>query len=315
MWGWNDSSPDSRLRHGTARGLRPDRGGSFRPDRCGFSEPGTRQASETTAHAGPLLTRGRSTRLLTLASDVGRAVVSHPRDVPKLAGTKLEMRWLVYRASRTSLNRLWIGDSHASFVAGAPLKRFAITSAYEAVVWLGPRLMYSLSREGFPDPLLPELRYGLNLASTPIVLTAGEIDCRVHLVERRRQAGSLAFVLDYVQRASELRARLGAPHAFLLGPVPPSDQGPENLQLPRRGTLVERVAATRELEAELYDSVIRLDDPAISAVPLGRCLADPRTGELAQDLSLDGCHVNARGSLLVRDELTKAASNPAGTVV
>jgi hypothetical protein len=216
------------------------------------------------------------------------------------------MHWRLFRARRTSLNHLWIGDSHASFLADAPLTRFAVTSTADAVIWLGPRLMYSLSREGFPDPLLPELRRRLNLTSTPIILTAGEIDCRVHLVERRNRPDAFAFVADYVARASELRIRLDAPHAFLLGPVPPSDLGPENADLPRRGTLADRVAVSRELEAELCESVMRFGDPAISAVPLGRRLAETCTGELARHLSLDGCHVNLLGSRAVREELAKA---------
>jgi hypothetical protein len=225
------------------------------------------------------------------------------------------MHWLLFRARRTSLNSLWIGDSHASFLADAPLKRFAVTSAADAVVWLGPRLMYSLSREGFPDPLLPELRRGLDLTTAPIIVTAGEIDCRVHLVERRHRADAFAFVADYVARASELRIRLNAPRVFLLGPVPPSDSGPENLDLPRTGTLAERVAVSRGLEAELCESVIRVGDPAISAVPLGRHLGDPNTGELARHLSLDGCHVNLLGSRAVREVLAKAAANRPNAVV
>jgi lysophospholipase L1-like esterase len=203
---------------------------------------------------------------------------------------------------------LWIGDSHASFFADAPLQRFAVTATADAVVWLGPRLMYSLSRDGFPDPLLPELKRGLDLTTTPIILTAGEIDCRVHLVERRHCANAFAFVADYVARVSELRMRLDAPQAFLVGPVPPSDVGPENSDLPRNGTLAERVAVSRALEVELCESVIRLGDPAISAVPLGPHLGDPHTGELAQHLSLDGCHVNPLGSRTVREELARAAS-------
>jgi hypothetical protein len=51
----------------------------------------------------------------------------------------------------------------------------------------------------------------LDLATTPIILTAGEIDCRVHLVDRRHRVDTFAFVANYVSRASELRVRLGAP--------------------------------------------------------------------------------------------------------
>jgi hypothetical protein len=270
-----------------------------------------RRAGQTD-HLQPV---GRPTPLLVSGRRLGRAVVRRPTEVPSLARARLEVQWLLHRTRRTSLNRLWIGDSHASFLADAPLKRFALTSGADAVVWLGPRLMYSLSREGFPDPLIPELRKGLDLADTPIVLAAGEIDCRVHLVERRNQAGFLAFVADYVQRVSELRVRLGAPRAFILGPVPPSDLGPENFELPRIGTLLERVAVSKELEAELCESVIRLEDPALSAFPLGRRLADKRTGELARNFSLDGCHVNRLGSLMLRDKLVQACAAPTRAVV
>jgi hypothetical protein len=235
-------------------------------------------------------------------------IARQPKDAPSLIKTRLETLWFVHRARRTPLNTLWIGDSHASFFANAPLKRFIVTSAGDAVVWLGPRLMYSLSREGFPEPLLPELRRGLDLATTPIILTAGEIDCRVHLVDRRHLVDTFAFVANYVSRVSELRARLGAPRAFLLGPVPPSDLGPDNSDLPRRGSLAERIAVSKRLEAELCESVICVGDPAISAVPLSQRLGDRDTGELSRHLSLDGCHVNPLGSQTVREVLARAST-------
>ena len=126
-------------------------------------------------------------------------------------------RELIRIATRRPLNRLWIGDSHATFVAGTRVRPFDVSSEHEGVVWLGPRLMYSIARDGFPDPLTPELDgVSLDLTLTPVVLVFGEIDCRVHLVERLAAGGRLDFVSRYVARAAELRARVGASHIVLL---------------------------------------------------------------------------------------------------
>ena len=85
------------------------------------------------------------------------------------------------------------------FLTGAPARRFALTPAGDAVVWLGPLLMYTIARDGLPDPLIPELGRGLDVAATPLILTAGGGDCRRHLVERLRDGGSLDFVARYVE--------------------------------------------------------------------------------------------------------------------
>ena len=147
------------------------------------------------------------------------------------------------------------------------------------MVWLGPRLMYSIARNGFPDPLIPELRgIELHLATTPIVLTLGEIDCRVHLAQRLHTAGNFDFVARYVQRAAELRTNLGAYHAFVVGPVPPSDKGPDDPAYSRSGTLQQRVVASRLLERRLCEATAQVGEPWVSAIPIGDLVGDSETG-------------------------------------
>lgn len=215
--------------------------------------------------------------------------------------------WAIHTAGRQPLDRLWIGDSHAAFLASAPLQRFSM-SAREAAVWLGPRLMYSIARDGFPDPLISELRkVRLPLAATPIVLVLGEIDCRVHLVEHLHRNDALGFAARYLERAAELRGRLGAGHAFVVAPIPPSDRGVDPAY-PRNGTLQQRVAITRRLEETLSGAAAESNEPCVSVVRVADLLADARTGELAARFTDDGCHVNRRGSKLIRERLDSAWS-------
>jgi len=216
-------------------------------------------------------------------------------------------REVVRIATRRPLRRLWIGDSHATFLAGTRVRPFDVSSEHEGVVWLGPRLMYSIARDGFPDPLTPELHgVSLDLAPTPIVLVFGEIDCRVHLVERLAAGGSLDFVSRYVARAAELRARVGASHIVLLGPVPPSDQGESNPEFPKNGTLAERIAVARLLERTLSEATASLGDRRVAVAPITSLLAGSETGELAGRLTDDGTHVNPLGADLIRKQLDSA---------
>lgn len=213
----------------------------------------------------------------------------------------------IHAAKRKLLKRLWIGDSHGPFLAGVPLRRFAVSEGCEAVVWLGPRLMYSIARNGFPDPLIPELRgIELHLATTPIVLTLGEIDCRVHLAQRLHTAGNLDFVARYVQRAAELRTNLGACHTFVVGPVPPSDMGTDDPAYSRSGTLQQRVVASRLLERRLCEATAQVGEPWVSAIPIGDLVGDSETGALAARFTHDGCHLNVLGAELVRERLDAA---------
>jgi len=229
------------------------------------------------------------------------------RGSPRLLLTKLKTDGAFRSARRTPPRRLWIGDSQAAVLSGAPERRlFALTPTGDAVVWLGPRPMFRIARDGLLDPMIPKLRREVDLAAAPIILTAGGGDCRRHLVERLRNGGSLDFVAQYVERAAELRVRLGAPHVFLVGPMPPTDPELVNEEYARNGTLAERIAVTKQLESELCQAVARRGDPAISVFPLGGVLGDPMTGELARQFINDGIHPNARGSQRVREELALA---------
>lgn len=207
-------------------------------------------------------------------------------------------------ALRAPVSAVWVGDSHAPYLSGAQLAPVARSAEGNAVVWLGPRLMYSVARDGFPRPLLPQLA-GLSwrLRERRLVVALGEIDCRVHLVERVSAGDDLAFVARYVDRVRELRQQLEAPSVVILGPVPPSDLvvGYDNPEFPRRGTLAERIAVTRLLDERLRSAVAAADGHDIVFASL-LFLAAP-DGRLRDDRTDDGIHVNAAGSAEVRVHL------------
>lgn len=83
----------------------------------------------------------------------------------------------------------------------------------------------------------------------------------------------------------------------------PSDVGLEHPDLPRTGTLAERVAATRLLELRLCEEVQRLGDPTVTALPIGATLEAPGTGALDARFTEDGVHVNPLGAERVRAAL------------
>jgi hypothetical protein len=160
--------------------------------------------------------------------DAGATVVGSRPASPVLGALPrldLDAAWVLRPVAQ--LDRLWVGDSHATYFARKPLHHATPADRGEAAAWLGPRLMFSLARDGFPDPLTPHLD-GATVEVRSLALAAGEIDCRVHLAERVAQGDRLDFVGRYVERAVELRDRLGAEDVVLVGPVPPSDVGLEH---------------------------------------------------------------------------------------
>jgi lysophospholipase L1-like esterase len=207
---------------------------------------------------------------------------------------------------------LWVGDSHA-VCFNQRLTAATLTRAPEGqVVWhLGPRLMHSLARQGFPSSLrrLARVvhRVGRPGAVVP-VFVAGEIDVRCHLVPRATSEGfSLGFAADYVRQGCELAQLMGSSRAVFVVPPPPSVACPVLPDFPIRGSIEERVAMFGALRAALAEAVDGYAGP-VEALLLDAtdALADEDAG-LRQDLTDDGCHTNALGVRLVRDRLRELA--------
>jgi hypothetical protein len=86
-----------------------------------------------------------------------------------------------------------------------------------------------------------------------------------------------------------------------MAPVPPSDFGFNNPKYPRSGNLQNRISSHRKLNSDLekvcnQNSVVFLDATSILSTD---------TGSLDLAFTADGCHVNSKGSFLVRKFILK----------
>lgn len=207
---------------------------------------------------------------------------------------------LAYRSRRKGeAIEVWVGDSHAMWCnATATMARVsrAPTGAY---VWhLGPRLMWSIARDGFPREVATFFRVlGVWMRGEVIpVFVLGEIDVRCHLAGRD---ADMSFVAAYAERVEALVGHLHRPFAILAVPPPPSAGAPLS-DLPVRGDFRERVAAFQSLRAGLRRA---------SSEPGGPLTVLDVTEDLLGESGLraeytdDGIHTNRRGVVVFRAEL------------
>lgn len=210
---------------------------------------------------------------------------------------------------------LWIGDSHALFLSGLTPRPYhsprIAPSVPSRFVWhIGPRLMWSIARKGFPRGV----RRTCGLAGLAVrthgrrslTLVFGEIDVRVHLGTR---VGWRPFTSAFVLRGVELAERLRAQRLAVVSPVPPCDIGADNPNFPRVGSLAQRVDAHTRLSSAMRAwhgttigrVTVVVIDPA--------CALAADDGSLHSDWTDDGCHTNPAGAALVQAVLERAVSN------
>lgn len=186
-----------------------------------------------------------------------------------------------------------IGDSHAHFIlrGSKELKPFTLIDGKHLLIWVGPKLLYSVSNRGFRFNRLTKILLESSSSGQPFVIILGEIDCRVHFVPNNLQNGIKDFQkITYAFRTKILKMQkdFGFGPAIILSPVPPSDIGSDNPYYPRIGTLDERVSVTR-LITEALDE---LSSPEFWVVNLGEILATD-IGDLNSIYTDDGVHVNS----------------------
>lgn len=189
-----------------------------------------------------------------------------------------------------------IGDSHAHFLlkGGKKLKPFTLIDGKHLLIWVGPKLLYSVSNRGFRFNRLAKILLENSSSGQPFVIILGEIDCRVHFVPNNLQNGIKDFqkiAYSFRTRILEMQKDFGFGSAIILSPVPPSDIGSDNPYYPRIGTLDERVSVTR-LITEALDE---LSNPEFWVVNLGEILSTDR-GDLNSVYTDDGVHVNSIGA-------------------
>jgi hypothetical protein len=212
---------------------------------------------------------------------------------------------LLVAARRSTPTELWFGDSHSIFLN----KEYAsgvLTRAPEGqLVWhLGPRLMHSIARNGFPPKVLRGVRLLRRISRSgsivPVVVT-GEIDVRCHLVPHSSEPGfDYGFVIEYVRNVRTLAEQVGAPTAVVCVPPPPSVDCPKNPEFPIKGTIAERIAVFGDLREALTKAVAETSEaPRVLLLDATDLLVD-ETGEFSSELTDDGCHTNAHGVREVR---------------
>lgn len=206
---------------------------------------------------------------------------------------------------------VWVGDAHAMCLNGpsttAPLTRI---DDDRFVLYLGPRLMEALARDGFPLWLRTSLlalgvigRWG----SVVLVFCTGEFDVRSHARRDDHQPAEtaaepdLAFVRDYYRRCVEAAQDAHAGRVLLVVPPPPSLGNLPPAELAVMGSPDERVAIFDRLRREMVDAVAASPWGVEAGVVDATAVLSDGRGGLRTELTDDGWHTNAEGARRVRD--------------
>lgn len=218
---------------------------------------------------------------------------------------------LLIAAARGRVTELWLGDSHAAHLNDGlwPCPRLRRLAGGRFIWHLGPRLMFSIARDGFP--------YGVELMCRALGMIGrrdrlalcfalGEIDVRCHLAPRLVTATTApTFPGIYVDRGRRLGMVVGAAAVIFVVPTPPSDDYEDVSGFPIRGALTERLHAFGLLRDGLATAVAAASDGPPSYVLDCTVSLARQDGSLRPDLTIDGCHVNDQGRIVVRNTLAQ----------
>ena len=197
---------------------------------------------------------------------------------------------------------MWVGDSNAVHFASATWPRHSLDSSEPGRwVWaLGPRLMYSVARDGYPPAMHRRLRLLRRLRNNRDVLwffSAGEIDLRCHLVPRLKAGADLGYVRIYVERVQNLVAEFDAKHAAVSVPIPPAADMAHTEGFPIVGTLQERLDAHRLMRRRMLEETgpaTGATGPVIYAFDATEKISDA-DGYYRPEVTYDGMHPNDYG--------------------
>jgi hypothetical protein len=216
---------------------------------------------------------------------------------------------LVVAIARGQVDEVWVGDSNAVHFASDRFPRLGIGSTEPGRwVWsMGPRLMFSVGRDGYPRAMHRLLRVLRRVPANRNVLwifSAGEIDLRCHLVPRLkdRNGSEFDFVRTYIEQVRNLVAEFDAPYAAISVPVPPAVDIYEADGFPIVGTLEERLDAHRLMRERIHDETGPASGSTgavIHAVDVTDRLSNEH-GHYRPELAFDGVHPNDAGRAEIR---------------
>jgi hypothetical protein len=209
---------------------------------------------------------------------------------------------LVVSIARGRVDEVWVGDSNAVMFGSDRFPRLSIGSTKSRRwVWsLGPRLMFSVARDGYPPAMHRMLRVLRRVPANRDVLwifSAGEIDLRCHLVPRLKDGADLGYVKSYVERVQRLVGEFDAPYAAVSIPIPPAVDITDTDGFPIVGTLEERLDAHRLMRQRILDETGPATGSAgavIHAFDATDGLSDGH-GHYRPEVTDDGIHPNDNG--------------------
>jgi hypothetical protein len=234
----------------------------------------------------------------------------------KLLSPKLAMRqrlkiiflWFNFGLLRIRLvflkpKLVFTGDSHAYFQSKnhKVMKKFSVNKSNILTIWLGPQLLYQISRDGFLVD--KEMAIVLKLVKNVrfIVIILGEIDCRVHLVPKTLMLGDKEFfriALAYKKAVTQFITDYGFEKAIIIAPYPPSELGVDNPRFPRNGLISERVLVTKKITKCLAE----ISSKSFIVVENSRELST-QNGSLDRNYTDDGVHLNSQAIDLIQDKI------------
>jgi hypothetical protein len=198
---------------------------------------------------------------------------------------------------------VFIGDSHAYVQSKnhKVMKKFSVNKSNILTIWLGPELLYKISKDGFF--LDKEMNIVLKLVKNVrfIVIILGEIDCRVHLVQKTLMLGDKEFfkiALAYKKAVTSFITDYGFEKAMIIAPYPPSNFGVNNPRFPRNGLLSERVLVTKNITKCL----VEISSKSFIVVENSRELST-QNGSLDRNHTDDGVHLNSQGCDLIQNKI------------
>jgi len=228
------------------------------------------------------------------------------RDLPDLLRGLTAL--LVGFARRDRMLELWLGDSNSLGQNRSMTSAKLTVGAEGQVIWhLGPRLMYTVARTGLPPRAVRAARLTRRwVRPERIVLfhSAGEIDCRCHLVPRLHDGTlDLGYVREYVDQVCTFAEEFGAAIVAFLVQSPQSGAIPDVGIFPIQGDLADRVRVSEMLRARLTEEVAARRGKVTALVVDPTDLLSLPDGSMDPSLASDGVHTNAEGIRRVRSRV------------
>ena len=211
--------------------------------------------------------------------------------------------------ARGRVDQVWVGDSHAVFGGADRFPPLGVGStADRRWVWhLGPRLMFSIARDGFKPELHRAFRLLGRIPRTREVtwlFSFGEIDIRCHLVPRVTQGDRLDFVGPFVRRLQDVVDELRVPFVVYVVPVPVALDAFYHESFPVVGTTEERHAAHTLVRERVLEEIASATGPRVLALDSSDDLRGD-DGWYSTEYQTDGVHLSDAGREVVQAGLRR----------